>query len=160
MTDLPKQPSPTASTWTAAAIGAARAAFGIVWAVDAYLAWRPEFAAHYVGYLQNAATGQPSWLKGWFALWLGVVSTATPLFVALTRAVETLLAVALLSGFARRTTYLVGAVFSLMIWATGEGFSGPYAHGAANLGPALVYVLVFVALLLCERAAGPLCQRA
>jgi nitrite reductase (NO-forming) len=139
---------------TAAAIGAARAAFGIIWAVDAYLAWRPEFAAHYVGYLQNASSGQPSWLKWWFAMWLVIVSAATPLFVWLTRVVETLLAAALLSGFARKTTYSVGALFSLLVWATGEGFSGPYALGAANLGPALVYVLVFAALLLCDRVAG------
>ena len=142
------------ATWTAAAIGAARAAFGIIWTVDAYLAWRPEFAAHYVGYLQNASNGQPSWLKWWFAMWLAVVSAATPLFVWLTRIVETLLAASLLAGFARKTTYRVGAAFSLLIWATGEGFSGPYALGAANLGPALVYVLVFVALLLCDRVAG------
>lgn len=108
--DLHKESS-ASSTWTGAAIGAARAGFGIIWAVDAYLAWRPEFAAHYVGYLQNAATSQPSWLKGWFALWLGIVSAATPLFVSLTRTFETLLAAALLAGFARGATYLLGAVF-------------------------------------------------
>lgn len=142
------------ATWTAVAIGAARVTFGVIWAVDAYLAWRPEFAAHYFGYLQNASNGQPSWLKWWFAMWLAVVAAATPLFVWLTRLVETLLAVALLSGFARKTTYRVGALFSLLVWATGEGFSGPYVLGAANLGPALVYVLVFGALLLCDRVAG------
>lgn len=142
------------ATWTAVAIGAARATFGVIWAVDAYLAWRPEFAAHYFGYLQNASNGQPSWLKWWFATWLTVVAAATPFFVWLTRLVETLLAAALLSGFARKTTYRVGALFSLLVWATGEGFSGPYVLGAANLGPALVYVLVFGALLLCDRVAG------
>lgn len=55
---------------------------------------------------------------------------------------------------ARRFTYLVGAIFSLLIWSTAEGFGGPYTAGATNLGPALVYALVFVALILFARILG------
>ncbi len=47
------------SPWLAVAIGALRAAFGVIWAIDAALAWQPIFADHYVGYLQNAIHGQP-----------------------------------------------------------------------------------------------------
>ncbi len=47
------------STWLVAVTSAVRAAFGVIWAIDAYLKWQPGFAAHYVGYLQNAAKGQP-----------------------------------------------------------------------------------------------------
>ena len=54
---------------------------------------------------------------------------------------QTLLAIALLLGFARKTTYALGALFSLLIWATAEGFGGPYTVGAANMGTALTYVL-------------------
>ena len=32
-------------------------------AIDAWLKWQPGFAAHYVGYLQNAANAQPHWLQ-------------------------------------------------------------------------------------------------
>lgn len=55
---------------------------------------------------------------------------------------------------ARKWTFIIGGLFSLMLWATAEGFGGPYTAGASNLGPALVYVLVFAALLLFERILG------
>lgn len=155
MTSSSKQDvSTTRTKWTVAGVGAARAAFGMIWAVDAYLAWRGEFAAHYVGYLQNASQGQPAFLHGWFGMWLSTVTAHAPAFVLLTRLIETAIAIGLLAGFARRWTYVAGALFTLLLWSTAEGFSGPYVVGAANLGPALIYVLVFVALWLCDRLEG------
>jgi nitrite reductase (NO-forming) len=142
------------ASWTVALVGAARAAFGMIWAIDAYLAWRPEFAAHYAGYLQNASHGQPAWLHGWFGMWIAFVGAMPSAFVWATRIVETMVAIGLLAGVARRWIYLLGAVFSFLLWATAEGFSGPYVHGAANIGPALVYVIVFLALWLCDRVVG------
>ncbi|MEO7112223.1 MAG: multicopper oxidase domain-containing protein, partial [Polyangiaceae bacterium] len=142
------------TSWTTAGISAARAAFGIIWAVDAYLAWRPAFAAHYVGYLHNASQGQPGYLHGWFAMWIAIVTPATGVFVLLTRILETVIAVGLLAGLGRRWIYFVGALFSLLLWSTAEGFSGPYVIGAANLGPSLAYVLVFAALWMCDRVIG------
>ena len=142
------------ASWTTALVAAARAAFGMIWAIDAYLTWRPEFAAHYAGYLQNASHGQPGWLRGWFSVWIGLVGAAPAAFVWATRIAETMLAIGLLAGVARRWTYLAGALFSMLVWATAEGFSGPYVQGAANIGPALVYVIVFLALWLCDRVAG------
>lgn len=143
------------ATWSVALVGAARTAFGVIWAVNAYLTWRPSFAAHYVGYLHNAAKGQPHALAWWFDAWIAAVTRAPEAFVLGTRIVETYLALALLTGFARRLTYALGAAFSLLVWATAEGFSGPYVTGAANLGPALVYVLVFFTLWVAERIVGP-----
>ncbi len=146
--------SETRVSWTTAGVAAARASFGVIWAVDAYLAWRPAFAAHYVGYLHNASQGQPGYLQGWFGMWLALVTPASGVFVMLTRLLETAIAIGLLAGLARRWTYFVGALFSLLLWSTAEGFSGPYVVGAANLGPALAYVLVFAALWMCDRAVG------
>jgi len=146
-----------AMRWTIAldaVAGALRAGFGVIWAIAAYLAWRPEFAAHYVGYLTNAQQGQPGWLQPWFAFWLSVVSPSPDLFIALTRIVETLIAVGLLFGVARKWVYVLGTLFSLLIWATAEGFGGPYAVGATNPGPGLAYVLVFLSLILIDRAHG------
>jgi len=108
----------------------------VIWAIDAALTWQPAFAVHYLGYLQNAIHAQPDWLQPWFAFWLALVAPAAAIFVWATRIVETLIATGLLLGLARKWTYLLGGMFSLLIWSTAEGFGGPYAVGAANLGPA------------------------
>jgi len=142
------------STWLIVITSAVRAAYGVIWAIDAYLTWRPHFAAHFVGYLENAAHGQPAWLQSWLAAWLTIVKLAPALFIWATRIIETLIALGLLLGLARRWIYLGGALFSLLIWSTAEGFGGPYAVGASNLGPALVYVLVFVGLIVFDRTLG------
>ncbi|MEY2151234.1 multicopper oxidase domain-containing protein [Rhodanobacter sp. 115] len=134
-------------TWPAAASAALRVAFGIIWAVGAALTWSPDFAVHYVGYLHNAAHGQPAWLAGWFAMWIGLVTPHAMLFTWLTRIIETAIALALLTGFARKMLYVVGALFSLLVWSTAEGFGGPYTVGANNMGTAISYVLIFVALI-------------
>ncbi|TAL90946.1 MAG: nitrite reductase, partial [Rhodanobacter sp.] len=131
-----------------------RVAFGVIWAMGAALTWAPDFAVHYVGYLHNAAQGQPAWLAGWFALWIGLVTPHAMLFTWLTRIVETTIALALLTGFARKTLYVVGALFSLLVWSTAEGFGGPYTVGANNMGTAISYVLIFVALIAINVRGG------
>jgi hypothetical protein len=69
--------------------------------------------------------------------------------------VETLIAVALIAGFARMLTYLCAATFSLLIWATAEGFGGPYTSGAADVTTAVIYAVVFAGLLALSAYAGP-----
>jgi nitrite reductase (NO-forming) len=145
---------PRPGLWLVPLTSAIRAAFGVIWAIDAFFTWRPAFAVHYVGYLQNAAQNQPPWLQPWFTLWLSLVSSHSDLFVWLTRLVETAIALGLLFGVARKWVYVLGICFSLVIWSTAEGFGGPYVVGAANLGPALAYVLVFAALLVFDRLEG------
>jgi len=140
--------------WPAVATAALRVAFGIIWAVGAALTWSPDFAIHYVGYLHNAAHGQPGWLAGWFAMWIGLVTPEAGLFVWLTRIVESAIALALLAGFARKTLYVAGALFSLLVWSTAEGFGGPYTVGATNMGTAICYVLIFVALIGIDNRGG------
>jgi nitrite reductase (NO-forming) len=82
------------------------------------------------------------------------VTPGAGLFIRLTRLLETAIALGLLLGLARRWLYVVGGLFSLLIWSTAEGFGGPYAAGAANLGPALLYVLMFIALGVFDRTLG------
>jgi nitrite reductase (NO-forming) len=41
-----------------------------------------------------------------------------------------------------------------MIWATAEGFGGPYQSGSTDIGAAIIYSFVFVALLIADRP-GP-----
>jgi nitrite reductase (NO-forming) len=144
----------THRTWPAVAAAGLRVAFGVVWAVGAALTWSPDFAVHYVGYLHNAAQGQPAWLAGWFSMWIALVTPHALLFTWLTRIIETAIAVALLTGFARKILYIVGGLFSLLIWSTAEGFGGPYTVGATNMGTAISYVLIFVALIAINSRGG------
>ncbi|MGI8915527.1 MAG: multicopper oxidase domain-containing protein [Chloroflexota bacterium] len=146
---------PSPANWQFAANGAVRAAFGIVWAIDAFMKWQPGFAAHYVGYLQNASQGQPGWLAPWFQSWLALVTPHAGVFVLTTRLVETAIALGLLFGLVRKAVYVLGAVFSLLIWSTAGGFGGPYTSGATNVGPSLIYVLVFFGLIVFTRQDGP-----
>ena len=67
---------------------------------------------------------------------------------------ETLIAVALIVGFARKTTYVSAIAFSMLIWATAEGFGGPYTSGAADIGTAIIYALVFAGLLALSAYTG------
>src|SRR5574337_2039375 len=140
--------------WPAIATTALRVAFGIIWAIGAALTWSPDFAVHYVGYLHNAATGQPGWSAGWFNLWIAVVTPHAGLFIWATRIIETLLAFALIAGLGRRTLYVLGALFSLLVWSTAGGFGGPYTVGATNTGTAISYVLIFIALIGLDYRAG------
>jgi nitrite reductase (NO-forming) len=152
--DTQEHPS-FSESWPAVASAALRIAFGIIWAIGAAFTWTSQFAANYVGYLHNAARGQPAWSAWWFEMWIAIVTPHASLFVWLTRIAETLLALALLLGFARKTTYVLGALFSLLIWATAEGFGGPYTVGAANMGTAISYVLIFAALIGINYRGGP-----
>jgi nitrite reductase (NO-forming) len=76
-------------------------------------------------------------------------------FAYLVAVVETLIALALIAGFARKITYISAIVFSLLIWATAEGFGGPYTSGASDIGTAIIYAVVFAALLALSYYAGP-----
>jgi nitrite reductase (NO-forming) len=65
------------------------------------------------------------------------------------------IAVALIAGFARKVTYLSAIAFSVLIWATAEGFGGPYTSGASDIGTAVIYAVVFAGLLALSAYAGP-----
>ena len=147
-------PSAPPDTWSALSTAALRVAFGIIWIVNAAFTWMPSFSANYAGYLRNAADGQPAWSAWWFNLWIAIVEPHADTFLWLTRIATTLLALALLFGFARRTVYVIGALYSLLIWSTAGGFGGPYTIGASNTGVGLIYVLVFAVLIAINHRAG------
>jgi uncharacterized membrane protein YphA (DoxX/SURF4 family) len=128
-----------------------RIAFGVIWAVDASLKWQPAFRANFQQILSGVADGQPGFLSWWFGLWQFVVSGRAPIFAILTASTETYLAVALLTGFARRFTYSVGILYGLFVWSVAEGFGGPYMPGTTtDVGAAIIYSLLFIALLLVD----------
>jgi nitrite reductase (NO-forming) len=128
-----------------------RMAFGVIWAVDASLKWQPAFQANFQQILSGVAKGQPGFLNWWFGLWQYVVSGRAPIFGIMTAGTETYLALALLTGFARKFTYSLGIIYGLFVWSVAEGFGGPYMPGTTtDVGAALIYTLVFGALLLVD----------
>jgi nitrite reductase (NO-forming) len=68
--------------------------------------------------------------------------------------VETGIAIAVLLGLARKATYIGGALWTLMIWATAEGL-GRTAPGAiaTDIGTGVIYTVAFLALLAADRCA-------
>ena len=134
---------------------ALRITFGIIWLIDAVLKWLPGFRASYMSVIMAEAQDQPGWLQPWFHFWINVQHPDAMFLAYLVAALETLIAVALIAGFARKLTYIAAIVFSILIWGTAEGFGGPYTSGASDIGTAVIYAVVFTALLALSYYAGP-----
>jgi uncharacterized membrane protein YphA (DoxX/SURF4 family) len=132
-----------------------RISFGIIWLIDATLKWLPGFRASYMSTIMAEAQGQPGWLKPWFDFWIRFQHPQATFVAYLAAVIETLIALALIAGFARKITYSAAIVFSLLIWGTAEGFGGPYTSGASDIGTVVIYALVFAALLTISYYAGP-----
>lgn len=138
------------------AVAAVRIGFGLVWVVDAALKWTPHFINGYLDHLDEGSVGRPHWMQPWFRFWHQLQSPAPRMaayFVAIT---ETLIALALVLGLARKLTFVAATAFSLMIWSIPEGFGGPYTGRGADVdvSAGLIYALVFVSLLVLT-ADGP-----
>jgi nitrite reductase (NO-forming) len=134
---------------------ALRITFGVIWLIDAALKWTPGFRSGYMGMIMGEAKGQPGWLQPWFSFWIHLQHPAAMFFAYLVAIVETLIAAALVLGFARKLTYVSAAVFSFLIWSTVEGFGGPYTAGSTDVGTSIIYVVVFLGLLALNAYASP-----
>jgi uncharacterized membrane protein YphA (DoxX/SURF4 family) len=120
-----------------------RLVFGLVWAIDAYLKWQPAFIDDYAKAVAEGASGQPGWLRPWFVFWRHLVNHDPHLLAYVTAGVETLIAAGLILGFARRSVYVGGILWSIAIWTIPEGFGGSFLSGATDIGTAIMYALVF-----------------
>jgi uncharacterized membrane protein YphA (DoxX/SURF4 family) len=134
---------------------ALRVAFGLIWLIDAILKWLPGFKDGSMSTIMGIAKGQPGWLKPWFEFWIRLQHPAATFFWALVATVESLIALALILGFARKLTYAAAIVFSLLVWSTAEGFGGPYTSGSTDIGTAIIYAVVFADLLALNYYCGP-----
>ena len=132
-----------------------RVSFGVIWLIDAVMKWLPGFRRDYMDTIMGQADGQPGWLGPWFRFWIDLQHPHPAVYAYLVAVIETLIAIALILGFARKLTYCAAIVFSLLIWGTAEGFGGPYTSGASDIGTAIIYVIVFAALLLFSYYQGP-----
>lgn len=120
----------------------------IVWAVDAWFKWQPDFINNFSSYLTGSLDGQPGWVQAWINFWINIVKVDPHLFAHLVALGETAVALGLIFGLFSNLSYLVGVLLSVVIWTTAEGFGGPYTAGSTDIGAAIIYVLVFAGLLL------------
>ncbi len=133
---------------------ALRIAFGVIWGIDAVLKWLPGFRSSFMDSIMGETQGQPGWLHPWFSVWGNIQHPHAMHLAYLVAVLETLVAAALILGFARKITYIGGAIFSVIIWATAEGLGGPYSSGSADIGTAIIYAIVFAGLLALSYYAG------
>lgn len=125
-------------------------AFALLWAFDAYWKWQPEFLLHGVNNLIAAQAGQPAWIVAYIGFFIRAIELVGPVIFGVSVAlVESAIAMALLAGVALQWILPLGAVYSLVLWTTGEGWGGPYAAGITGnkgdvLGTGIIYVLLFL----------------
>lgn len=127
-----------------------RIVFSLIWLVDASFKWQPDFINQFVSYVTGALEGQPIVVQNWINLWIHLIGVSPHFFAYIVAIAETLIALGLLFGFLTKYVCYSGILFSLVIWSTAEGFGGPYRSGSTDIGSAIIYALVFVALLLGE----------
>ncbi len=125
-----------------------RIIFGGVWLVDAWFKWSPSFINNLTDYLTQGAQGQPALVQAWINLWVRGVSVDPHLFAIIVAISETAIATGLLFGLFTEIAILGGIAMTLVIWSTAEGFGGPYVAGSTDIGAAVIYAIVFVALWL------------
>jgi len=139
-----------AQPWRGRAFGILRIVFGLAWAIDAQFKWRPAFQSGFVKYLTGALDGQPALVKTWIGFWIDVVKVNPHVFAVIVAASETALAVALILGVFTNLATLGGVLLASVIWSIAEGFGGPYKAGSTDIGTAIIYLFVFVALFLSQ----------
>lgn len=132
-----------------------RIGFGLIWLIDAAFKWQSGFRQGFMGMVMGEGVGQPGWMHGWFQFWINFQHPHAMFFAYTTAVIETVIALALIFGFARKYIYIFGALFSLTIWGTAEGFGGPYGSTSTDIGAAVMYAVVFLGLLALNYEGGP-----
>ncbi len=134
-----------------------RLLLGVAWLVNGVLKFTSGYVDSFLSDVQNSQASAPSWLSGWYSFWATQASSNASLIVYTVGALEIVLGLALLLGFARKIAYSGGAVLSLLIWAIPEGFGGPYqgGSGGTDIGTGVVYAIAFLGLIVINATYGP-----
>ena len=125
-----------------------RIIFGVVWFIDASFKWNPEFLNNFTDYILEGLGNQPPLVQAWIDLWVKGVSVDPHFFAIIVAISETALAISLLFGLFTELGIVGGIALSFVIWSTAEGLGGPYIAGSTDIGAAIIYIMVFVALWL------------
>lgn len=128
--------------------------FGVLWAIDGYFKFQNGLYTQLPGIIQQAASGQPAFLQGWFSFWHTVISYNPMLVTYGTGVLELSIAFALIAGFARKLAYFGGIVLAMFIWAVPEGFGGPYGAGSVTVGGGNIYALGLLFLIVLSATYG------
>lgn len=129
-----------------------RIVFGVVWAVDAALKWRPDYLgggvlAHQFGLHHDVGTPV---VRQWIDLWQHVTATAPAGWAVATAVLESLIALGLLTGTLSNVVYVGSALYSFGVWSAAEAFGLPWsAPGVTDVGPSAGYILAALLLLAC-----------
>ncbi|HQU08051.1 MAG: hypothetical protein B7X04_03490 [Parcubacteria group bacterium 21-54-25] len=125
-----------------------RIIFGVVWLIDASFKWNTAFLDNFTKYLIEGAQGQPAVVQDWINFWVHTVSINPHFFGVIVAIAETAIALGLIFGAFTKLAMSGGIALALVIWSTAEGLGGPYVPGSTDIGTAIIYVIVFVALWL------------
>lgn len=125
-----------------------RILFGFVWLIDASFKWSPAFLNNFTDYLTQGAQDQPALVQAWIHLWIVGVGVNPHFFAVIVAVGETALALGLIAGALTEIAIVCGIALTLVIWSTAEGFGGPYMAGSTDIGTAIIYAMVFMALWL------------
>ena len=117
-------------SWRTKGIALLRIAFGLIWAIDAWFKWQPGFRENVLGNLTEGMEGQAPLIHNWVQFWYTVIQPNPTAFAYFVAIIETAIAFGLIFGVFSNLAYLGGALFALAIWATAEGFGGPYGAGS------------------------------
>jgi uncharacterized membrane protein YphA (DoxX/SURF4 family) len=149
LTSKRKEPSPIHRVL----IATTRIAFGIAWAVGAWLKWQPTFLSQVADQISSAREGQPAFLQEWLSFWLHIVNINPLLFGYTAAIVETILAICFIGGIFSNMACVLGIVWALSIWTIPEAFGSPYIAGSStDIGTAYPYI--FMSLLLFAVTSG------
>ncbi len=121
-----------------------RILFGIIWLIDSYFKWQTPFLTGFSSYI--ASNNQLPILKLWYEFWSNIININPSLFAYSVATLETLTALGLIFGFAKKIGYVIASILALLIWGVAEGFGGPYSASSTDIGTGIIYFLVFVCL--------------
>ncbi len=141
--------STTVSAWRARGIAFLRIAFGVVWAIAAWLKWQPGFINTFTDQVTGAKDKASPAVQSWISFWSNIVSKNPHLFAYLLASLETAIAIFFIFGILTNLTSVVSIILSLGIWSVGEGFGGTLTPGkSTDIGTSIIYALVAAVLLV------------
>jgi uncharacterized membrane protein YphA (DoxX/SURF4 family) len=130
-----------------------RIGFGMVWLLDAVLKFNPTFYNGMLEIIKANDGGNPAWLDAWYNFWFTFLGSAPHFFTIVVIVLECFIAFSLLFGFTRKVTYLVGIVFSFLLWSVAEGFGGVFIGGETDPNAGIIYCLLFGLLFIVDTGA-------
>ena len=126
----------------------------MAWLIDGAMKFIWLSPTDVVNLVQSAGQGQPAWLAPWYNFWGAFVSSNPSLMLYGVGLWELILGFTLVFGLLRKLSYLSGILLSLLIYSIDEGLGGPYGAGSTDIGAAIIYVLVYLALIALESATA------